>query len=68
MGRVLCVESLKRWCGGDRSTRREGVALGTAVAGTLVAAGEATAGDGENGTVQGAIASGRRAAQALLVG
>ena len=43
-------------------------ALGTAVAGTLVAAGESTAGDGENGTVQGAIASGRRAAQALLVG
>lgn len=41
-------------------------ALGAAVAGTLVAAGEATAGDGENGTVQGAIASGRRAARALL--
>jgi len=43
-------------------------ALGAPVAGTLVAAGEATAGDGENGTVQGAIASGRRAAHALLVG
>ena len=41
-------------------------ALGEPVAGTLVAAGEATAGGGENGTVQGAIASGRRAAQALL--
>lgn len=43
-------------------------ALGAPIAGTLVAAGEATAGDGENGTVQGAIASGRRAAQALLAG
>jgi monoamine oxidase len=43
-------------------------ALGEPVAGTLVAAGEATAGDGENGTVQGAIASGRRAAEALLAG
>jgi monoamine oxidase len=41
-------------------------ALGQPVEGTLVAAGEATAGDGENGTVQGAIASGERAARAIL--
>jgi monoamine oxidase len=41
-------------------------ALGRPVDGTLVAAGEATAGDGENGTVQGAIASGERAARAIL--
>jgi monoamine oxidase len=41
-------------------------ALGAPVAGTLVAAGEATAGGGDNGTVQGAIASGWRAARALL--
>jgi monoamine oxidase len=41
-------------------------ALGAPVAGTLIAAGEATAGGGDNGTVQGAIASGRRAALALL--
>ena len=41
-------------------------ALGRPVEGTLVAAGEATAGDGENGTVQGAIASGERAARAIL--
>ena len=43
-------------------------ALGRAVEGTLVAAGEATAADGENGTVQGAIASGERAARAILAG
>ena len=41
-------------------------ALGRPVEGTLVAAGEATADDGENGTVQGAIASGERAARAIL--
>lgn len=41
-------------------------ALGHPIEGTLVAAGEATAGDGENGTVQGAIASGERAARAIL--
>lgn len=41
-------------------------ALGRPIEGTLVAAGEATAGDGENGTVQGAIASGERAARAIL--
>jgi monoamine oxidase len=41
-------------------------ALGQPVEGTLVAAGEATADDGENGTVQGAIASGERAARAIL--
>ena len=41
-------------------------ALGRAIEGTLVAAGEATADDGENGTVQGAIASGERAARAIL--
>ena len=40
--------------------------LGRPVEGTLVAAGEATADDGENGTVQGAIASGERAARAIL--
>ena len=33
---------------------------------TLYFAGEATAGDGENGTVEGAIASGRRAARQVL--
>ena len=43
-------------------------ALGRPVEGTLVAAGEATAADGENGTVQGAIASGERAARAILAG
>ncbi len=42
--------------------------LGRPLAGTLVAAGEATAADGENGTVPGALASGRRAARALLGG
>jgi len=40
--------------------------LGSPIEGTLVAAGEATADDGENGTVQGAIASGERAARAIL--
>jgi monoamine oxidase len=43
-------------------------ALGQPLAGTLAAAGEATAPDGENGTVPGAIESGRRAARALLAG
>lgn len=41
-------------------------ALGQPVDGTLAVAGEATADDGENGTVQGAIASGERAARAIL--
>jgi len=40
--------------------------LGRPIEGTLVAAGEATADDGQNGTVQGAIASGERAARAIL--
>ena len=41
-------------------------ALGTPVANTLYFAGEATNGDGYNGTVHGAIATGLRAAKELL--
>jgi monoamine oxidase len=41
-------------------------ALGPPVDGTLAVAGEAPADDGENGTVQGAIARGERAARAIL--
>lgn len=41
-------------------------ALGTPVANTLYFAGEATNGDGYNGTVHGAIATGLRAAEELL--
>jgi monoamine oxidase len=41
-------------------------ALGAAVANTLYFAGEATNGDGYNGTVHGAIATGLRAAKELL--
>ena len=40
--------------------------LGTPVANTLYFAGEATNGDGYNGTVHGAIATGLRAAKELL--
>jgi monoamine oxidase len=43
-----------------------GARLGRPVDGTLVIAGEATAGDGGNATVDGAIAEGRRAARAIL--
>lgn len=40
--------------------------LGTPVAGTLFFAGEATSTDGHTGTVHGALATGRRAAQEVL--
>jgi monoamine oxidase len=43
-----------------------GCALATPVAGTLFFAGEATDCEGHNGTVHGAIASGRRAAKEIL--
>lgn len=43
-------------------------ALVQPVAGTLVLAGEAVAQKGRNGTVHGALASGRSAAHALLAG
>jgi monoamine oxidase len=42
--------------------------LGAPVADTLYFAGEATDSDGQNGTVQGAIAGGLRAAKGLLNG
>jgi monoamine oxidase len=45
-----------------------GTELAVPVAGTLFFAGEATESDGDNGTVHGAIASGRRAAKQVLEG
>jgi monoamine oxidase len=41
-------------------------ALGRPVDGTIFFAGEATASDGHNGTVDGAIETGRRAAREIL--
>lgn len=43
-----------------------GRALARPIKKTLFLAGEATAGDGENGTVEGALASGRRAVRQVM--
>jgi monoamine oxidase len=65
--------SADRWAGGAYSYGGVGAiearaALGRPIEGTLFLAGEAVAGGGQNATVHGALASGRRAAAQVLDG